>query len=666
MKLLRTFFLIFFCFSAYGKSILYGSSSAVLNKEIQELLYRGFLLAIKNKLGEERINSYIKIRHGSGESLQEPLYLINEELTVDTPLMVVGFPSTHESQLIAPILQSKKILTIFASSTNSNIKNFGKYIYSTSEDTSDVIQQFISLIKEKFPKKKGTVLYNPEDFFSFDQKKIWEGLASKDKSITIEFTQLDAKNNISKKEALVAHDIRSPLAALDMIISDTTAFPEEQRAIVRQATRRIHDIADSILSKKSVFQDSSGHLESQIISSLLIPLLAEKRVQFYNFHELEVEAKFNSSNYGACVRVDPTEFQRVISNLINNSVEAMNGDGKVEIYLSVKDGLVEIIVSDNGPGVPSHILPKLMQKGATFGKDIGSGFGLFHAKTSIEKWGGSIAITSTEQVGTNVILSLPVSIAPSWFLPKLILGSGTEIIVLDDDPSIHQVWDSKFKNLALTENSISVKHFSNPQEIRDWLERREGARHFLFLFDHELIGSESTGLDIIEEFNFSKNAILVTSHYEDPSVRERCSKLSIPLVPKNISLYLPISINAEKSIEAILIDDDEIVRLTWKMEASRRGMKLQTYSSPKEFCAEMDSAWVNVPKYIDSNLGSDLKGEDFAYELSRKGHTNLYLCTGHPPEKFSGLAYLTGVIGKSPPWSRKINTYCHQEIRSLV
>jgi signal transduction histidine kinase len=48
-----------------------------------------------------------------------------------------------------------------------------------------------------------------------------------------------------------------------------------------------------------------------------------------------------------------------------------------------------------------------MQKGATFGKPLGNGLGLYHAKEVITSWGGTIEILSKVDIGTSVQLYLP-------------------------------------------------------------------------------------------------------------------------------------------------------------------------------------------------------------------------------------------------------------------
>ncbi len=58
--------------------------------------------------------------------------------------------------------------------------------------------------------------------------------------------------------------------------------------------------------------------------------------------------------------------------------------------------------------IPAEILPKLATRAYTIGTPGGQGLGLYHAKNSVESWGGSLAIASTLGMGTTVTVKLPI------------------------------------------------------------------------------------------------------------------------------------------------------------------------------------------------------------------------------------------------------------------
>jgi hypothetical protein len=338
--------------------------------------------------------------------------------------------------------------------------------------------------------------------------------------------------------------------------------------------------------------------------------------------------------------------------LVNNAVEVLGDKGAVDLRLSSKDGSILVTVSDNGKGIPPEILAKLGQRGETHGKTGGSGLGLFHAKTTVESWGGSLAITSALDKGTTVTIKLPEAEAPSGFVSVLELPAGMPVVVLDDDTSIHQVWQGRFDSARVKESNIEVIHFSEPDKLREWVKNSpEKAIKALYLFDYELLNYKETGLSLARELNLAPKVILVTSRYEEKGIIEESSRLGIRMIPKGLAGFVPISIKFQPSSSkvAVLIDDDALVHMTWKMAARSAGVKLLTYKNPGDFAGGIETLAKDTPIFIDSELGHDQKGEDIAKTLYEKGFTDISMATGYGPENFAHLPWLK-VRGKEPPW----------------
>ena len=78
-------------------------------------------------------------------------------------------------------------------------------------------------------------------------------------------------------QAQVAHDIRSPLAALNTALKHLKELPEQERILIRNATRRISDIANNLLGKYKI-RGNENITKAELASSLLDHLTSEKRV----------------------------------------------------------------------------------------------------------------------------------------------------------------------------------------------------------------------------------------------------------------------------------------------------------------------------------------------------------------------------------------------------
>ena len=230
--------------------------------------------------------------------------------------------------------------------------------------------------------------------------------------------------------------------------------------------------------------------------------------------------------------------------MIDNSVEALEGKGAITVSLTGSDGWITIAVSDNGKGIPLDVLPMLGRRGGTFGKTNGSGLGLYHAKTTVEGWGGHLNISSKLGHGTEVTISLPTAEIPSWFAADLKLVPGATVVILDDDKSMHGIWRTRLDAMRVNKWGIEVLNFYSPEQLVTWVdEHPTKASAACYLMDFELLGQKLTGLDLIEQLDLGARGVLVTSHFDEESVRAGCERLGVRLIPKGVARIVPITVD---------------------------------------------------------------------------------------------------------------------------
>jgi hypothetical protein len=444
-----------------------------------------------------------------------------------------------------------------------------------------------------------------------------------------------------------------------MVVKDAATLPESERILVRGAVSRITDIANNLITQYSLAPNSdqmAGQGEPEtathLIPSMAQSVVSEKRMQFRSRLGVEICATADAQSYGLFAKVDASEFKRLLSNLINNSVEAISETGRVDVAVKGLNGSLELSVTDSGRGIPAEILPQLMRKGASFGKTGGTGLGLFHAKESVEAWDGEIDISSKEGEGTSVIVTLPKAAPPPWFVSEVAVSPGETIAILDDDPSIHHIWQRRFDEVKGANKPLPrIVHFSTVEEFKTWVAMQQ-SRRSLCLMDFELIGQKENGLDVIEELGISGRSILVTSRYEEPSVLQRCRALGIRIIPKPMAPVVPIAVvpTQTQRVDCVLIDDDAQVHLMWEIAAKKRAKRLLTFVSVETFFGAARDLSADAI-YIDSDLGEGVRGETIAKSIRALGFSKVYLATGYGRESFADLPWLSGVVGKQPPWS---------------
>ncbi|MFA5959855.1 MAG: hypothetical protein WC785_05000 [Tatlockia sp.] len=145
-------------------------------------------------------------------------------------------------------------------------------------------------------------------------------------------------------------------------------------------------------------------------------------------------------------------------------------------------------------------------------------------------------------------------------------------------------------------------------------------------------------------------AILVTSHYENPDIIDRCQKIDVRLLPKNLLTHLSIKAVDAQVIDLILIDDSQILCQSWELAADISGKNILTYQNIVDFNKSLATLKLSTPIYIDSNLDNKIRGEDYAKELFYQGFTDIYLVTGYPASHFGKMPWIKSVVDKTPPF----------------
>ncbi len=344
-----------------------------------------------------------------------------------------------------------------------------------------------------------------------------------------------AKRALISLTAQVAHDIRSPLAVLNVCLKSLPQIPEAQRVLMWSASDRINDIANNVLqqysSRSSV--DSSLYLQVWLLAPILEGIISEKRMQFEG-QSIELEGKITREGFSACAKFDLSRMKRLLSNLINNAAESfsVNG-GKITLILDAYEENVLLKIIDNGFGIADDLLDKVLS-GMSL-KDNGCGLGLSDAKKNIESFGGKLQLSSIVTKGTTVSIILPKLSAPNWFVSEIYVSPNVIIGILDDDQIVHDAWDLRL--LSISKN-LSIHHFSTISSFLDWYMKQSSPVQIFS--DYELLGESETGLDMLERKQLVHMAILMTNHYENIDVIERCKKTGVRLLPKNLLAHISI------------------------------------------------------------------------------------------------------------------------------
>jgi signal transduction histidine kinase len=227
------------------------------------------------------------------------------------------------------------------------------------------------------------------------------------------YEQLKAHNKMQKEFINVAaHELRTPIQpvlGLAEVLRSKTGNIEQYNelidAIIRNA-RRLQRLTEDILDVTRIESNSLTLNKQQfnlndIITNTINDIIVKKDFKSENI-KLLYEPK------DIFVEADRSRLTQVISNLLSNSIK-FTKEGTIKITTKIKDDHNVIVsIKDTGSGINSEIFPRLFSKFATK-SDIGTGLGLFIAKSIVEAHGGKIsAENNAEGKGATFILDLPV------------------------------------------------------------------------------------------------------------------------------------------------------------------------------------------------------------------------------------------------------------------
>ena len=202
----------------------------------------------------------------------------------------------------------------------------------------------------------------------------------------------------------MAHDIRSPALALETFCGVFDGLADEAKNMLQNVAKRISQIASDVLSDNSISPELTN--EGINLNVVAKAILNERKSACYN---KSINFSFNSNLLNPInIKIPEQILGRIISNLINNSIESIKMNGSIDLIVEAERDYIKIKIKDTGDGIPSEILPYVFDKGFTFNKERGNGLGLAYVKDLIEKYHGVLNLESSREVGTTIQICIPI------------------------------------------------------------------------------------------------------------------------------------------------------------------------------------------------------------------------------------------------------------------
>jgi signal transduction histidine kinase len=230
---------------------------------------------------------------------------------------------------------------------------------------------------------------------SGEETRIGQDFPIEIKPLTEEINQLLAHSEEQAEEARrhagnLAHALKTPLTVITN--AATARSPDLADTVCREALVMRRQVDHHLARARAIGRRAASHARTRVWESLEAVQRAVDRL-----HEgVTIDI---AGDHQAQVRVERQDLDEMLGNLVENA--AKYGGGRVFVTVQPNGKMVDILVEDDGPGIPKELRGELFTRGArldTTGKP-GTGLGLAIVRDVAEIYGGKVSLEESEDLG---------------------------------------------------------------------------------------------------------------------------------------------------------------------------------------------------------------------------------------------------------------------------
>ncbi|MFT6133706.1 MAG: signal transduction histidine kinase [Cyclobacteriaceae bacterium] len=248
----------------------------------------------------------------------------------------------------------------------------------------------------------------------------WQVIRDKNRKIRRSMTELkSATNKLVEKEKMaslgilsagVAHEINNPMNYIKGGISiisthlkkNSDAIPSEIQESVQRVNEGINRVT-SMVKSLNHFSRSDDEIKKKVD----IQLILENCLVMLN-HQVtkKIDVQKNYAAYEHNVFGNDGQLHQVFLNILSNAIQSIQNEGKITIKTQIENGKLQIIIADDGQGIPNELQEKVTEPFFTTKEPgEGTGLGLYICYNILRKHDSQLQITSKESVGTQVLVA---------------------------------------------------------------------------------------------------------------------------------------------------------------------------------------------------------------------------------------------------------------------
>ena len=226
---------------------------------------------------------------------------------------------------------------------------------------------------------------------------------------------IKAQNNFISN---ISHELRTPVAVIISVIQLLEKQNKDKEfdltssiKIIKQNCLRLTRLTNNIID---VAKMDSGFIDMRPVNIEIVSLLEDTVSSIIPYAKSKnINVIFDTEIEELVMSIDPDKIERMMLNLLSNSIKFNKNDGSIITMVKIKDNYLNIEVIDTGIGIAKENISKIFDK-FTQVEDImirqneGSGIGLSLVKYFTEAHGGTISAESELNKGSRFIVRIPI------------------------------------------------------------------------------------------------------------------------------------------------------------------------------------------------------------------------------------------------------------------